>query len=110
MIELKHDYTIVVVTHNMQQAARVSDRTAFFTVDVSDGDTHRDAGRDGPDRADLHGPRSAHRRLHRRLRVGPFRLSARPLELESSLAGGAPVIAKIDPAGRCPPAWSVRRS
>ncbi len=34
MAELKQDYTIVVVTHNMQQAARVSDRTAFFTVDV----------------------------------------------------------------------------
>ena len=28
--ELKGDYTIVIVTHNMQQAARVSDRTAFF--------------------------------------------------------------------------------
>ncbi|MBU6417377.1 MAG: ATP-binding cassette domain-containing protein, partial [Xanthomonadaceae bacterium] len=28
--ELKHDYTIVIVTHNMQQAARVSDRTAFM--------------------------------------------------------------------------------
>ena len=36
MTELKTDYTIVVVTHNMQQAARVSDRTAFFTVDVDD--------------------------------------------------------------------------
>jgi phosphate transport system ATP-binding protein len=30
---LKDDYTIVIVTHNMQQAARVSDITAFFTVD-----------------------------------------------------------------------------
>ncbi|HZU74280.1 MAG TPA: phosphate ABC transporter ATP-binding protein PstB [Acidimicrobiales bacterium] len=37
MAELKDDYTIVVVTHNMQQAARVSDRTAFFTVEVNDG-------------------------------------------------------------------------
>ena len=36
MTQLKSDYTIVVVTHNMQQAARVSDRTAFFTVDVDD--------------------------------------------------------------------------
>ena len=34
MMELKTHYTIVIVTHNMQQAARVSDRTAFFTVDV----------------------------------------------------------------------------
>jgi phosphate transport system ATP-binding protein len=30
MVELKQDYTIVIVTHNMQQAARVSDMTAFF--------------------------------------------------------------------------------
>lgn len=30
--ELKKDYTIVIVTHNMQQAARVSDRTAFFNI------------------------------------------------------------------------------
>ncbi|MCE6983342.1 ATP-binding cassette domain-containing protein, partial [Pseudomonas frederiksbergensis] len=31
-IELKKDYTIVMVTHNMQQAARISDRTAFFLL------------------------------------------------------------------------------
>ena len=30
IVELKRDYTIVIVTHNMQQAARVSDQTAFF--------------------------------------------------------------------------------
>ena len=36
MRELKKDYTIVIVTHNMQQAARVSDRTAFFTLEVDD--------------------------------------------------------------------------
>ena len=36
MQELVSDYTIVIVTHNMQQAARVSDRTAFFTVEVLD--------------------------------------------------------------------------
>jgi phosphate transport system ATP-binding protein len=32
---LKRDYTIVIVTHNMQQAARVSDFTGFFWVDDS---------------------------------------------------------------------------
>ncbi len=32
MAELKNDYTIVIVTHNMQQASRVSDVTAFFTI------------------------------------------------------------------------------
>jgi phosphate transport system ATP-binding protein len=32
MLQLTQDYTIIIVTHNMQQAARVSDRTAFFTA------------------------------------------------------------------------------
>jgi phosphate transport system ATP-binding protein len=34
---LKSDYTIVIVTHNMQQAARVADMTAFFSVEVTEG-------------------------------------------------------------------------
>ncbi|MFS8885023.1 phosphate ABC transporter ATP-binding protein PstB [Synechococcus sp. H70.2] len=34
MKELKQDYTIIIVTHNMQQASRVSDMTAFFSVEV----------------------------------------------------------------------------
>jgi phosphate transport system ATP-binding protein len=37
MQTLKSRYTIVIVTHNMQQAARVADRTAFFTLDASNG-------------------------------------------------------------------------
>jgi phosphate transport system ATP-binding protein len=36
MQTLTNDYTIVIVTHNMQQAARVSHRTAFFTADVDE--------------------------------------------------------------------------
>ena len=39
--ELKRDYTIVIVTHNMQQAARVADRTAFFSVDVREDGSGR---------------------------------------------------------------------
>ena len=35
MKEIKSQYTIVIVTHNMQQATRVSDRTAFFSVLVN---------------------------------------------------------------------------
>jgi len=38
--ELKAHYTIVIVTHNMQQAARIADRTAFFSVETGD-DGHR---------------------------------------------------------------------
>ena len=37
MTELRDRYTIVIVTHNMQQAARVADRTAFFTAAVDQG-------------------------------------------------------------------------
>jgi phosphate transport system ATP-binding protein len=36
MQELKDEYTIVIVTHNMQQAARVSDMTAFFTAEINE--------------------------------------------------------------------------
>jgi phosphate transport system ATP-binding protein len=41
MLELKKNYSIVIVTHNMQQAARVSDMTAFFTVELDAGEKHR---------------------------------------------------------------------
>jgi len=41
MRDLVSDYSIVIVTHNMQQAARVSDRTAFFTVEVDEATGHR---------------------------------------------------------------------
>jgi phosphate transport system ATP-binding protein len=41
MLELKKEYSIVIVTHNMQQAARVSDMTAFFTVELDDDGKHR---------------------------------------------------------------------
>ena len=42
MHDLKRDYTLVIVTHNMQQAARVADMTAFFSLDV-----HEDGSRNG---------------------------------------------------------------
>ncbi len=41
MQEIKSEYTIVIVTHNMQQAARVSDRTAFFTAEVDEAQDRR---------------------------------------------------------------------
>jgi phosphate transport system ATP-binding protein len=41
MQELKQDYTIVIVTHNMQQAARCSDVTAFFSAEVAGEDEAR---------------------------------------------------------------------
>jgi len=41
MIELKENFSIVIVTHNMQQAARISDRTAFFTVELDEDEKQR---------------------------------------------------------------------
>ena len=41
MHELKTEYTIVIVTHNMQQAARVADRTAFFSVELHEDGASR---------------------------------------------------------------------
>ena len=64
IFQLKKEYTIVIVTHNMQQAARVSDYTAFFLqgelVEI------------GPDRPDFYqSARQAHRGLHHRtFRIG----------------------------------------
>lgn len=37
MLELKSDYSVAIVTHNMQQAQRVADITAFFSVDITKG-------------------------------------------------------------------------
>ena len=74
--ELKEKYTIIIVTHNMQQAARVSDNTAFFylgeLIEI------------GPHRADLHQPARAtdgglcHRQVRvRSARRTPTRPSSR---------------------------------
>ncbi len=41
MMELKEQYSIVIVTHNMQQAARVSDRTAFLIVELDSAEKNR---------------------------------------------------------------------
>ena len=41
MQELKSQYTMIIVTHNMQQAARVSDRTAFFTTELNEESDRR---------------------------------------------------------------------
>ena len=75
MQELVKRYTIVIVTHNMQQAARVSHKTGFFTVGgPRPGQALRRARGDGRDRADVHlAPRPAHAGLHH----GSLRLSAR---------------------------------
>ncbi len=80
MHELKHRFTIVIVTHNMQQAARVADRTAFFSLDTT-----------GPERFGAlieYGEtetifRGAVGFAHAGLRRGPLRLSAAYEEIES---------------------------
>ena len=74
-LELKDKYTIVIVTHNMQQAVRISDRTAFFLLGeaVEVGDTQN---------ALLHAARQAHRGLHHR----EVRINAHPALKNSSPA------------------------
>ena len=72
MHELKKEYTLVIVTHNMQQAARVAEMTAFFSLQVEeDGSRHGDPRRVRLDREDLH---PALRRAHRGLRHGTVRV------------------------------------
>ena len=87
MQEIKDQFTIVIVTHNMQQAARVSDRTAFFTTEVNpESDTRTgSARRVRQHRQDVLEPvRRAHRELrHRSLRVT---MPLRPME-----PGGEPL-------------------
>ena len=69
--ELKQDYTIVIVTHNMQQAARVSDQTAFFNLEATGKPGKLD--RDRRHREDLLQPDAeGHGGLHLRpVRLGP---------------------------------------
>ena len=75
MQEIKSEYTILIVTHNMQQAARVSDRTAFFTTEVNPDERppHRCAGRVRRHRQDVLG---AVRRADGELCHRPLRLTA----------------------------------
>ncbi len=70
MAELKDTVTIVIVTHNMQQAARVSDFTAFFLQEVAGEPAVH--GRVRPHERAVHEPgRPAHRGLHHRaIRLG----------------------------------------
>ena len=55
--ELKGEYSFVIVTHNMQQAARVADMTAFFSISRGEeGERWGELDRVRRDREDLHGP------------------------------------------------------
>ena len=72
MQEIKTQYTIVIVTHNMQQAARVSDRTAFFTTESTPRRTaHGRLVEKNPTATIFSNPR---RRPHRAVRDGTVRL------------------------------------
>ena len=57
MLELKERYTIALVTHNMQQAQRVADTTAFFSVDISQGTRNGYLVEMGPTRGIFENPR-----------------------------------------------------
>jgi phosphate transport system ATP-binding protein len=57
MVQLKENYTIAIVTHNMQQAQRVADITAFFSVDISKGSRTGYLVESGPTRELFDNPR-----------------------------------------------------
>jgi phosphate transport system ATP-binding protein len=72
MQDLKSRYTIVIVTHNMQQATRVSDRTAFFSV-LTDSETDTRTGvlvEYGPTSQIFGNPRDARTQAYVTGRVG----------------------------------------
>ena len=78
-IELKKDYTIIMVTHNMQQAARVSDKTAFFPPGRSRGIQRNKT-------IILHAQRQTHRRLyHREVRLMRNRFDTELAKLNAEL-------------------------
>ena len=101
MLELRDDYTIIIVTHNMQQAARVSDRTAFFTAKAGRDDRQPDGPPGGvrPHQVDLLlAPGLADRGLH----LGSLRLRRHERSIGSHTRSGTP-LARDDgraPAGR----------
>jgi phosphate transport system ATP-binding protein len=72
MRELKPRYTIIIVTHNMQQATRVSDRTAFFSVLVNpESDTRTGVlVEDGPTRQIFENPRDPRTQAYVTGRIG----------------------------------------
>jgi phosphate transport system ATP-binding protein len=72
MREMRPRYTIVIVTHNMQQATRVSDRTAFFSV-LTDSKTDTRTGvlvEHGPTREIFEDPRDPRTQAYVTGRIG----------------------------------------
>lgn len=59
MVELKERFTVAIVTHNMQQAQRVADQTAFFAVDISQGGRTGYLVEMGPTREIFENPKEA---------------------------------------------------
>ena len=81
--ELKKEYTVVIVTHSMQQAARISDYTAFFLMGEID--------RDRDDVVDIHQAQGqAHRRLHHRAGTASRPRSGTP-HVDSRIPAGGQV-------------------
>ena len=72
MVELKQNYTIAIVTHNMQQAQRVADTTAFFSVDISQGSRTGYLVESGPTKQIFESPRE---QLTKEYVSGPVQLS-----------------------------------
>ena len=81
MDEIKAEYTIIIVTHNMQQAARVSDKTAFYSVEVNETSDTRTGILVEYDLTEKMFSNPI-RRAHRALRDGKVRLMPEELRAE----------------------------
>ena len=92
MLELKKDYTIVLVTHNMQQATRVADVTAFFGVDISKGGRTGYLVEMGDTEQIFQRPRE---RLHPGRHQRQVQLTARATNLPRALPEGRPEAQKL---------------
>ena len=84
MVQLKQNYTIAIVTHNMQQAQRVADMTAFFSVDISKGSRTGYLVEYGPTKQIFESPRE---QLTKEYVTRPVQLSARDRDASATVAG-----------------------
>jgi phosphate transport system ATP-binding protein len=64
MLELKQRYTIAIVTHNLQQAQRVADKTGFLYVDTSGGGRTGYLVEFGDSQQMFHAPREEHTKAY----------------------------------------------
>ena len=113
MHELKRDYTLVIVTHNMQQAARVAEMTAFFSLDVKEDGSRNGilVEYDSTEKIFTRAVRRAHGGLRDRairMRMAPF--TEELAQLEASLQEEGDLVLRALPLVRSTRSRAATRS